>query len=456
MTTSVRQIATDIRSASTTASLATLHAANAVAATNGRLNAWLTMNSEAESDAQGIDHERSLGIKAGALSGVPCGIKDLIDVAGMPTTAGSNFPPHIATQDAAVVKLLRAAGAVILGKTATHEFAFGPTGDVAATGPTRNPHDPTKMSGGSSSGSGAAVAAGHVPFALGTDTGGSVRIPAALCGIVGLRPTSGTLDAAGVVPLAPTLDTVGILASDVDGVSRVWAAISQTALDPVMAVPGTVKVGLIADEFYSRVSTGVADSMKNAVGALRDAGVIVADVTLGWLEESISVYDHIQGAEAVATHRRRLLEHPELFQSEVRLRLQGAQGVQESEYRSALTRRSQWQARVDEYFRDCDVLICPTTPITAPLIGQRSGFDAGWTTAKEALLNFTSPWSVLGVPALALPIGKDADGMPMSVQLIGRPNCEQTVFSMGLLLEELFRATNSPLGRSHQSKSEVR
>ncbi|MDQ0078695.1 aspartyl-tRNA(Asn)/glutamyl-tRNA(Gln) amidotransferase subunit A [Arthrobacter oryzae] len=450
MMTSVGQLADDIRSGSTTASVATLQAANAVAATNNRLNAWLTMNAEAESDAQGIDHERSLGIKAGALSGVPCGIKDLIDVAGMPTTAGSNFPHHVATQDAAVVKLLRAAGAVILGKTATHEFAFGPTGDIAATGPTCNPHDPTRMSGGSSSGSGAAVAAGHVPFALGTDTGGSVRIPAALCGTVGLRPTSGTLDAIGVLPLAPTLDTVGVLASDVDGVSRVWAAISQGASDPVMAVPGTVRVGLIADEFYSKVSGDVADSMKNAVHTLCNAGVVVADVTLGWLEESISVYDHIQCAEAVVTHRQRLLENPELFQNEVRMRLQGAQRVQEREYHSALTRRSDWQARVAEYFGDCDVLICPTSPITAPLIGQRSGFDAGWSTAKEALLNFTSPWSVLGVPALALPMGKNAVGMPMSVQLLGRPNDEQTVFSIGLLLEELLRATNSQLERSSQ------
>ncbi|TSE14491.1 amidase [Arthrobacter sp. KBS0703] len=455
MTTSVRQIADEIRSASTTASAVTLQAANGVAASNKHLNAWLTMNGEAESDAQRIDHERSLVNKGGVLSGVPCGIKDLIDAAGMPTTAGSNFPHQIATEDAGVVKLLRAAGAVILGKTATHEFAFGPTGDIAATGPTFNPHDLTKMSGGSSSGSGAAVAAGHVPFALGTDTGGSVRIPAALCGTVGLRPTSGTVDATGVIPLAPTLDTVGILASDVDGVSRVWGVISETASDAVMAVPGAVKVGLITDGFYSKVSTEVADSMTNAVRALRNAGVIVSDVTLGWLEESISVYDHIQSAEAVATHRQRLLEHPELFQDEVRTRLQGAQRVQEREYRSALTRRSQWQARVDEYFGDCDVLICPTAPITAPLIGQRSGFDAGWTNAKEALLNFTSPWSVLGVPALALPMGKGSDGMPTSVQLIGRPKCEQTVFSVALLLEELVRAKNSPLAHSHAESARV-
>jgi aspartyl-tRNA(Asn)/glutamyl-tRNA(Gln) amidotransferase subunit A len=217
-----------------------------------------------------------------------------------------------------------------------------------------------------------------------------------------------------------------------------------------MAVPGTVRVGLIADEFYSKVSGDVANSMKNAVHTLCNAGVVVADVTLGWLEESISVYDHIQCAEAVVTHRQRLLENPELFQNEVRMRLQGAQRVQEREYHSALTRRSDWQARVAEYFGDCDVLICPTSPITAPLIGQRSGFDAGWSTAKGALLNFTSPWSVLGVPALALPMGKDAVGMPMSVQLLGRPNDEQTVFSIGLLLEELLRATNSEIERSSQ------
>jgi Asp-tRNA(Asn)/Glu-tRNA(Gln) amidotransferase A subunit family amidase len=446
--TSVGQIAEDLRSASTTASAITLKAANAIATTNNRLNAWVTVNPEAEADSLKIDHERSLGNETGELSGVPCGIKDLIDVAGMPTTAGSNFPHGIATQDAGVVKLLKAAGAVILGKTATHEFAYGPTGDVAATGPTRNPHDPTKMSGGSSSGSGAAVAAGHVPFALGTDTGGSARIPAALCGTVGLRPTSGTLDATGVVPLAPTLDTVGILASDVDGASRVWAVISQTASDVVRAVPEAIKVGLIADRFYSKVSTDVAISMKDAVRTLRRAGVTVTDVTLGWLEESISVYDHIQGTEAVETHRQRLLEHPELFQKEVLMRLQSAQSVQKSEYELALSQRSQWRAHVDEYFEDCDVLICPTTPITAPLIGQRSCFDAGWATAKEALLNFNSPWSVLGVPALALPMGKDSSGMPTSIQLIGRPNCEQTVFSIALLLEDLLRPKISPSGGS--------
>ncbi|MDN5930414.1 MAG: amidase, partial [Pseudonocardia sp.] len=209
-------------------------------------NAVITLDAErALAQAEGLAAELARGEWRGPLHGVAVGVKDLYDVAGLPTRAGSNVladaPP--ATADSALVARLRQAGAVVVAKLHTHEFAYGPTGDVAATGPACNPHDPTRITGGSSSGSAAAVAAGHVALALGTDTGASVRTPAALCGVVGLKPAYGALPVDGVFPLSETCDHVGFLTADAEGAALAWDALTG----PGEPAPAT-RVGVLVDE----------------------------------------------------------------------------------------------------------------------------------------------------------------------------------------------------------------
>ena len=250
----------------------------------------------------------------GPLHGVPVAVKDLIDVAGMPTVCGSavlvGAPPAVA--DAPVVAALRAAGAVVVAKTHTHEFAYGPTGDVAVQGPCRNPHDPTRITGGSSSGSAAVVAAGHVPLAVGTDTGCSVRTPAALCGVVGLK--TNTLPTEGVFPLSETCDSVGLLGCSVSLVATALGALTGTVLDPAAPVDG-VTVGVATDDYWRVHDPAITAGMARAVRALAAAGATIREVTTPGIAELAATYRPIVGAEAFATHRAWLAERPEDYLS---------------------------------------------------------------------------------------------------------------------------------------------
>ena len=222
----------------------------------------------------------------GPLSGMPVAIKDLIDVAGVPTGCGSAVRADVAPagQNAAVVARLRAAGAKVVAKTHTHEFGYGPTGDVAVQGPCRNPHDPQRITGGSSSGSAALVAAGVVPLAVGTDTGGSGRIPAALCGVVGLKPGRGALPLTGVFPLAETLDHLALLAADVDTVSIAFGALSGCQIDPSAPIAGIV-VGRPTDAYWRVHDPAIAAAVDRAADALAAAGAALRELRLPEVDE---------------------------------------------------------------------------------------------------------------------------------------------------------------------------
>jgi aspartyl-tRNA(Asn)/glutamyl-tRNA(Gln) amidotransferase subunit A len=400
------------------------------AADETTLNCFVTVDHDGASRAaEQADRELADGVDRGPLHGIPVGVKDLIDTAGLRTTRGSrHFDQHVPVRDAAVVVALRQAGAVIIGKTHTHQFAYGPTGDVAHTGAARNPHDPSRMAGGSSSGSGAAVAAGLVPAALGTDTGGSVRIPAALCGIVGLRPSQGAVSSAGVFPLSSTLDTVGPMAGSVADTALLWSVLVGR---PVAAAPvDGLRVGVVRSDVTEQIVPQQAEALERAVAALKSGGFVVGETPMPELAELGQVYLRIQRPEARAVHAERIEQAPELYEPEVLHRLTNPE-TPGWEYVAARQAQQDYQSRP----LGVDLLVLPTVPIEAPPIGARdTELGAGWINPVPALLAFNSPWSVLGLPAISVPVPGGA--LPGSVQLVGRRGGEDQLLAAAAVLAD--------------------
>ncbi|MBO3748748.1 amidase [Streptosporangiaceae bacterium NEAU-GS5] len=405
-------------------------ALEATAQAQPALNAFVTVDERgARAAAERARDELARGLDRGPLHGVPVAVKDIIDTAGLLTTMGSrHFAGHVPDRDADVVTRLREAGAVIVGKTTTHEFAYGPTGDRSANGPGANPHDPSRMAGGSSAGSAAAVAAGLVPFALGTDTGGSVRIPAALCGVAGLRPTSGALPMAGVFPLSRSLDTVGPIANDVGGVALGWAVLSGTAAGVTPSPLAELRVGLPVGDRLDQVDDTVGSALERLVSRLAAGGATIRQVAVPDVAELREIYRLVQSAEAYGVHRDRLAAAPELFGAEVRDRLRTAGQVTAPEYAAAMARLTELRETAAGRFDGVDVLLLPAAPVLAPPLDARDGdFGGGWTSPRDALLAFNTPWSVLGLPAMSVPL--PAKTLPVGAQLVGPPAAEAAVLA---------------------------
>ncbi|MCY0880511.1 MAG: amidase [Firmicutes bacterium] len=406
---------------------------------------------QAEQSTQRFQKGQSLGY----LDGIPIGLKDLFDVQGMPTTAGSAIlQGHLAQETATVVDRLQKAGAVTqLGKLNLHEFAFGPTGVSSYFGPVRHPKDPQRMTGGSSSGSAAAVADGMVVAALGTDTGGSVRIPAALCGVVGLKPTYGRVSRHGVLPLSWTLDHVGPIGQSVSDVAAVYQAIAGP--DPKDPTSSTRPVtGLQDDKTYSRPLRVYwpADPM----GAMTDASAQVCiDNARRYLQEdrhcqiergSLPELDTIQagqlviiGAEASAYHWPWLQRCPEKYQPDVRERLQTRSTFLAVQYIEALRMRARLARYYAQWMASWDLIVLPTVSITAPKLEETVVRGPGGLQqdVRNVLVANTSPFNFLGLPALTVPVGEDGQGLPVGLQLVGRPFEEERLLQVGEWLEKM-------------------
>jgi Asp-tRNA(Asn)/Glu-tRNA(Gln) amidotransferase A subunit family amidase len=389
-------------------------------------NAVIALDADAAlAAAAELDAELARGQWRGPLHGVAVGVKDLFDVVGLPTRAGSavlaDAPP--ATADAAVVTRLRQAGAVVVAKLHTHEFAYGPTGDVAATGPARNPHDRERITGGSSSGSAAAVAAGHLPLALGTDTGASVRTPAALCGVVGLKPTFGALSTDGVFPLSETCDHVGVLAADVHAASVAWdVLVRPDGTGGGIQAPGVdgVRIGVLTDAYWRALDPALDAAVAAAVARLQARGATAVEVNTPMIEELAATYPQIVGAEAYATHARWLAERPQDYQQATRDRLLPFADQPAKAYVAALRTRRRLATQLRAAVGDVDVLMLPTTRLRATPIGAATvEADGAAVPVRPELLALTLPFNLTGWPAVSVPGEVTDGGMPAGVQVVG-------------------------------------
>jgi aspartyl-tRNA(Asn)/glutamyl-tRNA(Gln) amidotransferase subunit A len=444
---SIRALASQLRKGTATSPDLAEAALAAAESTGAALGAFVTVDRQGAVAAAAVaQRELAEGHDRGPLHGIPVAVKDVIATAGLRTTMGSrHFEAHVPRGEAHVVAHLRHLGAIIIGKTTTHQFAYGPTGDRGLGGPARNPHDPRKVAGGSSAGSAAAVAAGIVPVALGTDTGGSVRIPAALCGIYGLRPTTGRLSTQGVFPVAPTLDTVGPIARSVGNLRAAWGAIASPTLPPFPQAPAQApsdagrlvpRITVVRSGLTSRAVPSQREAADRAAELLRDAGFDITVAKIPELEALGDLYPLIQGPELSAIHHQRMVEAPELFDPEILERLQKASRIEGWRYVEALERRRALTHDLGKRVASTDVLLLPTVPIEAPWLDQREAPDlgAGWQNVIEALTAFTAPFSVLGWPAMTVPIvGRGP--LPQSVQLAARPGREDLLLQIAQALE---------------------
>jgi len=407
------------------------------------LHAFITLPGERARQAARRAETRLARGEAGALLGVPIAVKDLFATRAIRTTAGSRIlKDWVPSRDAAAVGRLRAAGAIIFGKTNLHEFAYGVSNANPWWGVARNPHDPTRSPGGSSGGSAIAVVAGLCAGALGSDTGGSIRIPAALCGCVGLKPTFGAIPLEGAIPLGWSLDHVGPLARTVGDVGLLLDVLSglDAGRRARRASTHGLRVGLLKGPIVQKVQPRVSHQVEAAAAALRRRGLKVREITIPEMEWTVATQLVTLRAEASAVHRRWIRTRPRAYGADVRTRLQLGTLVGGADYVLAQRMRGRLRAAIGRIFEEVDVLLLPTTPITAPVVGDRTvRWRAGDEPVDGALVRLTAPFNLTGLPALSVPFGQ-ADGLPVGVQVVGPWMNEARVLAVGRLIEELAEA----------------
>jgi aspartyl-tRNA(Asn)/glutamyl-tRNA(Gln) amidotransferase subunit A len=400
---------------------------------NPALNAFITVMAEsAMAEARRAEAEILRGEWRGALHGVPVAVKDLIDVAGVPTTAASAlYKGRVASHDAEVVRRLRDAGAVIVGKNNLHEFAYGGSSLVSHFGDVHNPWDVGRIAGGSSGGSAAAVAAGMVYAAIGTDTAGSIREPAALCGCLGLKPTYGRVSSRGVVPLSASLDHVGPLAATVADAAVVLQAIAgydeadvtsadAPVADYVSALRDGVKgmrVGVARGYFFDHLDSEVAAAMEHALRGLQSLGAELREVRFG--ENEVPTDRTVQAAESYAFHAANVAKSPDLYQAETVRRIRKGEAISAAEYIHRRRELEDARRNIGAAFADVDVIVTPTTPTAAPAIADLKADPDALRPAELKLLRNTRPFNVWGLPAISVPCGLTQTGLPIGMQIAG-------------------------------------
>ena len=403
------------------------------------LNAFtLLMADQALAEAAEADREIAAGQYRGPLHGIPITVKDLVDVRGTATTAASKVPAPIASADAPVVSRLRQAGAIIVGKTNLHEFAFGTTSDETAFGAVSNPIDRTRSAGGSSGGSAAAVLTGIGFASVGTDTGGSIRIPAAACGIVGLKPTLGELPCAGVIPLSTTLDHIGPLARSVADASLLFQAMKASSVHGIAPAGGALTFGVPRQYFFDRLEPGARQCVDRAIARVMNAGYTVRDTAISGAEYTADVYLHICLPEASCYHAAMLSEHADRYSPGVRLRLEMGRYILAEDYVRAMRLRAELAAAVDRALERCDALLLPTMPIPAPKIGATTvDVDGVEAPVRATMLSRTQLFNITGHPAIALPAGKGLEGLPRSIQVVGHRGRTERLLDIAAALEDI-------------------
>jgi aspartyl-tRNA(Asn)/glutamyl-tRNA(Gln) amidotransferase subunit A len=421
-----------------------------ISARNEALRAFITvMADQALAEAARADAEIAAGHYRGALHGIPVSIKDLADVAGIPTTAGSAVTPRHPVHDAPVVRNLRRAGAVIIGKTNLHEFAYGTTSDETAFGAVRHPMDPSRSPGGSSGGAAVSIVEGMAMGALGTDTGGSIRIPAAVCGIVGLKPTYGEISCEEVVPLSTTLDHVGPITRTVRDCVALFLAMrdGEVAPAPRVAAAQSAWLGIPRGYFFEKLDDDVRELFERARSALEQAGHSIADVNIPLAERTADVYLHIGLPESAWYHGPALETEAERYSPGVRRRIELGRYVLAEDYLRAMHARDVLRRQVDKALEGLDALLLPTLPIGAPLIGANS-VRVGSTDEplRAIMLRLTQLFDITGHPAIAIPCGTGRDGFPRSLQLVGHRGGTERLLDVAAAVEAQIAGGSGSVG----------
>lgn len=385
----------------------------------GRAQELAGLNAVVHLDAEGARSAAARHSRVGALAGVPVLVKEIVEVAGLPFRCGSASMAEIGRRDADVVRRLRAAGAIVVGLSHSHEFAYGCTGTSNRVGPGRNPHDLSRMTGGSSSGAAAAVAAGIVPLAIGTDTAGSVRIPAALCGVVGFKPAYDTLPRDGVFPLAQSLDHVGVLTSTVADAAYALRCLTGDSHD----FTGTTKpprLGVVSNDEYLAFTDEVGEAWSRALACLRRAGATIDEVRLPDWKTTFQAAGDLQGPEAFANHQGRPVN---LYQPDVQQRLREAAEITPARHEQAKAIAHAAHQEMQNLLTTVDAVLTPTVLTTAPPIETLSTPE-GSRAIRAQLLTNTRLANLTRHPAISIPI--PTPGLPAALQVIAGNNHETT------------------------------
>lgn len=414
---------------------------------NSELNAFITvMADSAFAEACAAESEILRGEWRGPLHGIPIALKDLIDTAGVRTTAASALYKHrVPAQDAEIVRRLRLAGAVIIGKNNLHEFAYGGSSLISHFGDTHNPWDNGRIAGGSSGGSAAAIVAGLACASIGTDTAGSIREPAALCGCVGLKPTYGRVSSRGVIPLSISLDHVGPLAASVADAAIVLQAIAGydpgdiTSADvPAADYAGALRdnakalrVGVLRKYFFDELDPEVAAAIEHA---LRGIQTLVAEAKE--IELEVPTDRTLQLAESYAYHAENVAKKAELYNPETLRRIRSGERVSAAEYVQRRRELDEARRAIRSVFANVDVIVTPTTPIPAPAIADLKADPGALRPAELILLRNTRPFNVWGLPAISLPCGFTENGLPIGLQIAGPPWREDLVLRLAHAYEQ--------------------
>ena len=413
-----------------------------IEALNPKLNAFITVTAdEALKAARDADHDIAGGRYRGPLHGIPVSLKDLVDLKGTRTTAGSLVrASHVATDDAVVTSRLRAAGAVFVGKTNLHEFAFGTTTEDSGFGQAHHPGDHSRSPGGSSGGSAIAIATGMSLGTVGTDTGGSIRIPAAVCGIVGLKPGWGEISASGVVPLSRQLDHVGPLGACVTDAwiqyNAMLPAGRQTTGVPAAASLKGLRLGVPAGYLFDQLDADVERVVMSTIDTLRRSGAIVTEVAIPHATDMAAIYLHLVLGDAAEYHARTLMSRPQDYTPNVRLRLEMARYVLAEDYVRALRGKAVIAHEVDRAMDGVDALVLPSLAIPAPPIGAVTmPVKGGPEAVRTLMLRCTQPFNLSGHPAISIPCGHAHGGLPIGFQLAGHHGQTPALVQAALAVE---------------------
>ncbi len=405
---------------------------------NSALNAYLHVDPEGALAAAREAESALAAGSGGPLDGIPLCVKDVIDVAGMPTTAGAEGWARHPSADAPAVARLRRAGAIILGKGNTNEFAFGIDGQNPHWGDCHNPVDSSRMSGGSSSGPAAATASGQALGAVGTDTSGSLRVPASFCGLVSIRPTLGLVPTAGVVPLAWSYDTVGPIARTVADAALLLDVLADGAVGSPARLDGLrgLRIGLV-EQFLGDCAQPIVDAVRGAAESWRGAGAEVVPVEMPLLEHMSALHRAIQFSEAAAAHRSWFSDQRDRYAPGVRERIEVGGALPAKDYLLAQRARALVRAEAAAVMDGVDALVGPTAPVTAPPLGAETvNVDGCSLPLRPALLSLTVPLTQPGGPVAAVPLGEEK-GMPFGFQILGAPRSEGRLLSLAAELQRV-------------------